>query len=194
MALSPSPPQAAAPAVAERVTCSLGAALRYGVPANVVLAVAEQEGGRPGQWARNRNGTFDVGALQFNTAYLRSLAPYGIGPAEAARPGCYAYHLAAWRLRQHLAHDAGDLWTRAANYHSRTPSLNAAYRAQIMVRGARWARWLHVRWPNLALASTSLVFRPPARPVMRRSSVSSALRAGAEVPVVFTRAGARATD
>ena len=64
--------------MSERVACSLGAALRYGVPANVVLAVAEQEGGRPGQWVANSNGTFDVGALQFNTAYLRSLAGYGI--------------------------------------------------------------------------------------------------------------------
>ena len=85
-----------------------------------------------------------------------------------------------------LAHDAGDLWTRAANYHSRTPSLNADYRAQIMLRGARWAGWLHVRWPNLALASTSLVFRPPASPVMRPASVGAALRAITEVPVVFT--------
>jgi hypothetical protein len=176
--------------VSERVSCSLGAALRYGVPANIVLAVADQEGGRPGQWVANRNGTFDVGTLQFNTAYLRSLARYGIGPAEAARPGCYAYHLAAWRLRQHLAHDAGDPWTRAANYHSRTPSLNADYRAQIMVRGARWSSWLHAHWLNLPLAAPSLALHPPAMRVLPRSRVTSALRASTEVPVVFTRAGA----
>jgi len=184
--LIPSPPP---PALSERVACSLGAALRYGVPANVVVAVAEQEGGRPGQWVANSNGTFDVGALQFNTAYLRSLAGYGIGPAEAARPGCYPYHLAAWRLRQHLAHDAGDVWTRAANYHSRTPSLNADYRARIMMRGARWASWLHTRWPDLPLAPASASLRAPDRTVIR-STVSSALRAGTQVPVVFTRAGA----
>jgi hypothetical protein len=179
--------------VSEQVSCSLGAALRYGVPANVVLAVAEQEGGRPGQWVANRNGTFDVGTLQFNTAYLRTLARYGIGPAEAARPGCYAYHLAAWRLRQHLVHDVGDVWTRAANYHSRTPSLNAEYRAQIMPRGARWATWLHARWPNLALAPAPATSRPPtraARPVILRSSIGVALRAATEVPVIFTRADA----
>ena len=175
--------------MSERLACSLGASLRYGVPANVVLAIAEQEGGRPGQWVANRNGTFDVGALQFNTAYLRSLAGYGIGPAEAARPGCYAYHLAAWRLRQHLTHDAGDLWTRAANYHSRTPSLNADYRAKIMVRGARWADWLHRRWPTLPLAPAPPASRPTARPAIPRSSVGAALRASTEIPVVFTRGG-----
>jgi hypothetical protein len=179
-----------APAVPERVSCSLGAALRYGVPANVVLAVAEQEGGRPGQWVANTNGTFDVGTLQFNTAYLRTLTRYGIGTAEAARPGCYAYHLAAWRLRQHLVHDAGDVWTRAANYHSRTPSLNAEYRAQIMPRGARWASRLHARWPTLPLAPASTTFRPPERPTISRSSAGAALRAATEVPVVFTHAGA----
>jgi hypothetical protein len=186
------PPQATPPAVTERVSCSLAAALRYGVPANMVLAVAEQEGGRPGQWVANRNGTFDVGALQFNTAYLRSVARYGIGPAEAGRPGCYAYHLAAWRLRQHLAHDAGDVWTRAANYHSRTPSLNAEYRAQIMPRGERWASWLHARWPNLPLAPAGAARTPsvrPAKPAIPRSSVGAALRATTEIPVVFTRAG-----
>jgi hypothetical protein len=183
-------------AVVERVPCSLGAALRYGLPANVVLAVAEQEGGRPGQWVANSNGTFDVGTLQFNTAYLRTLARYGIGPTEAARPGCYAYHLAAWRLRRHLAHDAGDVWTRAANYHSRTPSLNAEYRAQIMPRGARWASWLKARWPNLPLAATSVVAGaaatpgPLARRASPRSTTDAALRATTEIPVVFTRAGA----
>lgn len=184
-----SPPMAAPSAVSERVSCSLGAALRYGVPANVVLAVAEQEGGRPGQWVANSNGTFDVGTLQFNTAYLRTLARYGIGPAEAGRPGCYAYHLAAWRLRQHLAHDAGDVWTRAANYHSRTPGLNAEYRAQIMTRGARWAGWLHTRWPNLPLAPASVVIRPPSRSTARPSNLGVALRASTEIPVVFSRAG-----
>lgn len=187
------PPQTTALVVSERVSCSLGAALRYGVPANVVLAVAEQEGGRPGEWVANRNGTFDVGTLQFNTGYLRTLAGYGIGPVEAARPGCYAYHLAAWRLRQHLVHDGGDVWTRAANYHSRTPSLNAAYRAQIVPRGARWASWLHARWPTLPLAPAPALRSPsagPAKPAILRSTISTALRASTEVPVVFTRAGA----
>jgi len=132
----------------EMVTCSLGAALAYDVPANILLAVAEKEAGKPGQWVRNENGTFDVGALQFNTAYLRELSRFGISSADVAAPGCYPYMLAAWRIRGHLRHDSGDIWTRASNYHSRTPKFNARYRADLIRRGARWTTWLDSHFPT----------------------------------------------
>ena len=66
------------PHLHERVVCSIAAAVKYEIPANIVLAVAEKEGGKPGQWVRNSDGSHDVGTMQFNTAYLRDLAPYGI--------------------------------------------------------------------------------------------------------------------
>lgn len=146
------------PHLHERVVCSIVAAARYDVPANLILAVAEQEGGKPGQWVRNSNGTHDVGAMQFNTAYLATdLARYGITPADVAAPGCYAYELASWRLRSHLRNDRGDLWTRAANYHSRTPTHNAVYRSQLMRRAARWGAWLSARFATSDATSGSVV-------------------------------------
>jgi hypothetical protein len=33
--------------------------IKYQIPANILLAIAEKEGGKPGQWVRNRNGTHD---------------------------------------------------------------------------------------------------------------------------------------
>ena len=42
----------------ERIECSVQAARQYRIPALVLLAVAEQEGGKAGQRVRNRNGTF----------------------------------------------------------------------------------------------------------------------------------------
>ena len=100
----------------ERITCSIAAGLEFGVPINIILAVAEAEGGRTGQWVRNRNGSFDVGPLQFNTRYLEQLQrQYGITAADVAAAGCYPYELAAWRLRRHMQRDQGDLWTRVAN-------------------------------------------------------------------------------
>jgi hypothetical protein len=107
----------------ERVVCSISAAVKYEVPANLVLAVAEKEAGKPGQWVRNSNGTHDVGPMQFNTTYLRDLARYGITANDVAAAGCYPFDLAAWRLRMHLRNDKSDLWTKAANYHSRTPTI-----------------------------------------------------------------------
>jgi hypothetical protein len=134
------------PELQERVVCSISAAVKYEVPANIVLAVAEKEGGRPGQWKHNGNGTDDVGPMQFNTAYLRELARFGITTNDVARSDCYPFDLAAWRLRMHIKRDGGDLWTRAANYHSRTPRYNAIYRSDLIRRAAKWADWLKTRF------------------------------------------------
>lgn len=134
------------PPIQERVICSIGAALRYGVPANIIIAVAEKENGKPGQWVLNTNGTHDVGVMQFNTSYLNQLKPYGITARDVEVSGCYPYELAAWRLRQHILYDKGDLWTRVANYHSRTPSHNARYRADVRQIAGKWANWLRARF------------------------------------------------
>lgn len=141
------------PQMHERIVCSISAAARYGIPANILLAVAEKENGKPGQWMRNTNGTHDVGALQFNTEYLAQLGRFGITPANVAVAGCYPYELAAWRLRQHILNDDGDLWTRAANFHSRTRRFNTVYRQDIMRRAARWADWIAVRYATYEMSS-----------------------------------------
>lgn len=136
------------PQMQERVVCSITAAVKYEVPANILLAVAEQEAGKPGQWVENTNGTQDVGPMQFNTAYLAELRKYGITAQDVARGGCYSYDLAAWRLRGHLRNDQGDIWMRAANYHSRTPQYNAIYRASLIKRAGKWENWLVARFPT----------------------------------------------
>lgn len=134
------------PQLQERVICSISAAVKYDVPANIVLAVAEKEAGKPGQWVRNSNGSHDVGSMQFNTTYLRDLAKYGITAADVAKAGCYSFDLAAWRIRGHILNDKGDLWARAANYHSRTPQFNTPYRADLIIKAVKWADWLEDRF------------------------------------------------
>lgn len=130
------------PLPAASIYCSVAATARYSIPPAMMLAVAEQEGGRPGLWRANANGTSDVGPMQFNTAYLKALSKYGIGPGAVAMTGCYSFDLAAWRIKRHLALDQGDLWQRAANYHSRTPRYNARYRLMLISRASYWADWL----------------------------------------------------
>ncbi len=127
----------------ERVVCSIAASLEYGVPADIMLAIAEVEGGRPGVIARNSNGTVDIGPMQFNSDYLRKeLKRYGITPDDVNGAGCYPYRLATWRVKKHIETDSGDIWTRAANYHSRTPKFNKIYRAKLISAAMRWAGWL----------------------------------------------------
>lgn len=142
------------PQIQERVVCSISAAVKYEIPANIVLAVAEKEGGKPGQWVRNTNGTHDVGPMQFNTAYLAELSRYGITADDVAAAGCYAFDLAAWRLRGHIRNDKGDLWTRAANYHSRTPQYNTVYRNDLMRKALKWANWLESQFVTQEVTKT----------------------------------------
>jgi hypothetical protein len=139
----------------EWVVCSITAAAKYQVPANIVLAIAEKEGGSPGQWKPNRNGTHDVGPMQFNTAYLTDLARYGITVNDVATAGCYSFDLAAWRLRQHLYNDKGDLWTRAANYHTRTPQYNHLYRTDLIQKASKWGDWLDARFVTVGMFKAS---------------------------------------
>ena len=94
---------------------------------------------------RNSNGTHDVGSMQFNTSYLKDFSRYGITPDHVSAAGCYAFDLAAWRIRLHIKNDQGDVWTRAANYHSRTPKYNEKYRADLMTKAVKWADWLEKR-------------------------------------------------
>ncbi|MBP9900706.1 MAG: transglycosylase SLT domain-containing protein [Verrucomicrobia bacterium] len=154
----------------ERIVCSISSALKYEVPANLVLAVAEKEGGKPGQWVRNTNGTHDVGPMQFNTAYLRELERYGITANDVATAGCYSFDLAAWRLRMHLRNDKGDIWTRAANYHSRTPQFNVVYRADLMKKAAKWADWLEARFVTLDVTKEGAT---PSTPTMKAAAAAA---------------------
>lgn len=128
------------------VVCSIVAAMKYEIPANLMIGVAEKEGGKPGQWVKNTNGTFDVGQMQFNTTYLKDLAKFGISAEDVAQEGCYPFDLAAWRISGHLRNDKGDIWTRAANYHSRTAQYNSVYRADLIRRADKWADWLERRF------------------------------------------------
>ncbi len=66
----------------------------------------------------------------------------GREPRLTTTQGCYPYELATWRLRQYLLYDRGDLWTRAANLHSRTPRHNTRYRSDLRTKAAKWATWL----------------------------------------------------
>jgi hypothetical protein len=136
------------PVQIERVVCSITAAIKYQVPANIMLAVAEKEGGSTGLENNNRNsnGSYDVGRMQFNTLYLKDLEKYGITADDVAQPGCYSYDLAAWRIRGHIKNDSGDIWTKSANYHSKTPYYNEIYRRDLISKAAKWQTWIEARF------------------------------------------------
>lgn len=173
------------PQIQERIVCSISAAVKYQVPANIVLAVAEKEAGKPGQWVRNSNDTHDVGSMQFNTKYLGELARYGITANDVAASGCYSFDLAAWRLRKHIRNDKGDLWTRAANYHSRTYRYNVVYRADLMVKAVKWADWLEARFVTFDITKPGApALTPTVHPAPEKTTVAAIIPAVAQVQQV----------
>lgn len=179
-------PAAANGALPERVTCSLAAAVEFGIAANLLLAIAEVEGGRVGQRVRNTNATFDIGPLQFNTRYLAQLeASYGITEQDVNSGGCYPYRLAAYRLQHHLAYDAGSYWRRAANYHSRTLIHNERYQKRIKKAAQRWLNWIRARYPT-GEPVHSVTHAPPlptARKLHQGSKSATSLSANPLSPV-----------
>ena len=128
----------------ERIECSIQAAKHYHIPPLIMLAVAEQEGGKPGLKVRNSNGTYDYGVMQINTVFLADLLRFGINEHHVLGNGCYPYYLAAWRLAGHIQNDQGDIWQRAANYHSKTPYYNRRYRAKLISRASKLTHQLMV--------------------------------------------------
>lgn len=151
------------PNLPEQVVCSIQASEQYDLAPEIVLSVAQAEGGHVGQWVKNTNGTYDVGVMQFNTAYLKSLEKFGITPDHVAGKGCFPYKLASWRIKKHITEDEGDLWTKVANYHSRTPRFNAIYRDKLIHFAKEWQSWLKaptletLPWLNTKGKSSSVV-------------------------------------
>ncbi|HHN9152362.1 TPA: conjugal transfer protein [Escherichia coli] len=183
------------PAQVERVVCSITAAIKYQVPANIMLAIAEKEGGNTGLENKNRNsnGTYDVGRMQFNTVYLKDLEKYGITAEDVAQPGCYSYDLAAWRIRGHIKNDKGDIWTKAANYHSKTPKFNEVYRADLIRKAAKWQTWIEARF-NTFDATKPAEMTP--QPQLAAAGITPEERAGKSIAQItdLTQSDTHATE
>lgn len=142
------------------IECVVEAARRQRVPANVLLALATVEGGKNGAMIDNRprsgHNSDDIGHFQINTQHFRPsgvLGRAGIRVVDVAWRGCYNAEIAAWMLRKELEASTGqDYWTRVANYHSKTPRYNAAYRRKVIPAAIRWGDWLRNRYGNVAVA------------------------------------------
>ena len=128
----------------ERIVCSIIAAQKFHIPADILLAIAEIEGGKPNLEVINVNKTRDIGYMQFNSSYLDELSTkYQYDFSEQAnKSGCYSFYLAAWRIANHISNDKGSIWQRAANYHSRTDKYNLIYQNKLISKAQKWAFWL----------------------------------------------------
>ena len=108
---------------------------RHALDPLVLLAVLKVEGGKPGELALNRNGTFDLGPMSINTVWLPQLARrYQTSESEIHRrlasDGCTNVAAAAWILRGKI-NQAGSVWEGVASYHSNNPALQGRYLTRV---------------------------------------------------------------
>ena len=134
------------------VECAVASSIRHNVPANLLLAIRQAEGGKNGMVRKNRNGSTDHGTMQWNNRSIGDYRQYGITVHHVSSDGCYALDLAAYRLAKHLAEPTGTFWERAARYHSVSAEPNQRYQSIIRPLAARWAQKLRRLYPSTALA------------------------------------------
>lgn len=111
--------------------CVTGYSRQFAIPVAVTLAIMKTEGGHPGSYNRNTNGTYDMGVMQLNTVHVEDYArKYGMSEygfkTRAVHDGCFSVYVGLDLLRRHLD-ESGNLATAVAHYHSKTPELGAKY-------------------------------------------------------------------
>lgn len=109
--------------------CIMETAVRFDLPARLLYAILQVEGGKVGLKSKNNNGTFDLGPMQINTIWIEHFKPY-VNPEQILYNGCINLQVGAWILKSRI-NEAGDFWEGVGAYHSRTPHLNVRYQKKV---------------------------------------------------------------
>jgi hypothetical protein len=123
---------------APTASCVLREAERNSLDPYVLLAVLRTENGKPGEVARNDNGTHDLGPMSVNTVWLPQLSRrFGATEHELrhrlASDGCANVAAGAWILK-HQIDVTGDVWEGVARFHSRNPKKHTPYLKRVQAR------------------------------------------------------------
>jgi len=86
----------------EAVQCAAQASLRYQVPELLLHAIVVKENGRMGQCVRNKNGSYDCGLAQINTAWTDHFAKYGVKFDHVRYDTCTNLNASAYILRDNF--------------------------------------------------------------------------------------------
>ncbi len=113
------------------ITCINYAAVKYHIPAILIISVLKTENGRIGSAIKNKNGSYDFGPMQINgCTWLHRLRPYGISQHDLQYDSCINVAVGTWILAKAIASD-DKLWHGIGRYNSNTASFNQAYRFKV---------------------------------------------------------------
>lgn len=113
------------------IACIIAASYTYQIPAPLINAILEVEGGTVGHFSENTNGSIDMGPMQINSIWLEEVSETFEMPQDEVMirlvyDPCFNVAVSAWILRSHID-ETGNFWEGVAQYHSRTPDIGTRY-------------------------------------------------------------------
>lgn len=148
------------------LACWGEASQRYGVPAELLYAIARTESNlNPKAVNRShlqRTGSYDIGLMQINSGHLRTLARYGIRESDLYDP-CTNLHVGAWLLADSFSR-RGASWDAVGAYNAACSQLKGEACTQAR---AKYAWRVYLRLPS----RQALAAMPHHQPVQAPSTI-----------------------
>lgn len=117
--------------------CLQAAGAKHGVAYVLLRAIAEQESGfNPVAIGSNPNGSYDLGLMQINTAWLPTLQRYGIAHTDLYQP-CVSADVSAWLLATNFK-TLGMTWRAVGAYNATTEWKRVRYATSVHNRVQRY--------------------------------------------------------
>ncbi|MGI4846678.1 MAG: lytic transglycosylase domain-containing protein [Janthinobacterium lividum] len=102
----------------------------YGVNVHLLYAIAKTESGlNPRAINRNKNGSYDIGLMQINSAWLPMLRKHGVDEKQLY-DACTSIQVGAWIMAQNMKR-LGETWNAVGAYNAKSPELRVKYALKV---------------------------------------------------------------